>query len=272
MGLITKLLAASHNLLAKSKNATYVAAKIRGQCDLIIRKRFSAADMDPSKNGEHLLLQSILSYCTIYFDVGANKGEWTNFIVKNKKDNFYKCYLFEPGTAAFAYLIERFNSDFIGIKNIAVSNSPGMIDFYEEENAGEMSSAIKGWANHHTKAIRVGCTTIDEEIIENEIPFLDFLKIDVEGFDLKVIEGALQSIRDQKIGFIQFEYNACWFNTGSSLSGAYQILTANNYKIYLINPKGLVKYDIHTYGEFYSFSNFLAVSDKSHRLIKNLIL
>jgi FkbM family methyltransferase len=271
MRLINKLLSSVHILLAKSKIATYLAAKIRNQCDLIIYQRFGASDMDPAKNGEYLLLEFISPYCNVYFDVGANKGEWTNFILENKKVD-YKCYLFEPGLAAFACLREKFsNNVHIELKNAALSNAPGILEFYEEENAGEMSSAIKGWANNPCKTIHIACTTVDQEINFKNISFLDFLKIDVEGFDLKVIEGAAQSLNDQKIGLIQFEYNSGWMEAGSSLLNAYKILEAKNYKIYLINSKGLVPFDINIYGDFYSFSNFLAVSPKSHALIKNLI-
>lgn len=270
MNLIKKYLEAGHRIAAKSEIAAYLAAKTRSQCDLILRKRFSANDMDPAKNGEHLLLKTIMPYCHTYFDVGANKGDWTNFILENKPDP-YKCYLFEPGRAAFAYLQKRFNSPSIELKNVAISSTEGTADFYEEENAGEMSSMLKGWARE-TSLISVTCSTIDQEITENKILFLDFLKIDVEGFDLKVIEGAMQSIKEQKIGIIQFEYNGSWLSAGSSLFGAYQIFNANNYKTYLIRKNGLVHYDINTYGDFYSFSNFVAVSQPTAHLIERLII
>lgn len=271
MRLKNKLLSSGHILLAKSKIITYMAAKIRNQCDLIIRQRFSASDMDPAKNGEHLLLISILPFCDVYFDVGANKGEWTNFIIEHKKSN-YKCYLFEPGLQAFAYLQKRFtNNCQIELENKALNNTEGLLEFYEEEHAGEMSSAIKSWANNPTTTIQIACTTVDDEINVKKITFVDFLKIDVEGFDLKVIEGAMQSMNEGKIGLIQFEYNTGWIDTGSTLLNAYKILKANKYEIYLIISKGLVPFDIEIYGEFYSFSNFLAVSPGSHKLIKDLI-
>jgi len=272
MKLRRKLLSPVHILLSKSRIITWLAAKIRNQCDLVIRQRFGANNMDPQQNGEYLVLETVLPHCSVFFDIGANKGEWTNFILENKKDNSLKCYLFEPGLTAFGYLQQRFkNNNTIELKNSAVSNVPGLLDFYEEENAGGMSSAVKGWANNPIKLIQVACTTVDEEIDSKKIAFLDFMKIDVEGFDLKVIEGACQSLADQKIGILQFEYNSGWLNTGSSLSIAYQILKTNGYEIYLIKHKGLFLYDIDTYGDFYTFSNFLAVSSKCHSLIKNLI-
>lgn len=272
MGSVNSFLSVTHRVLSKSKFATFITAKIRNQCDLIIRQRFAAPDMNPFKNGEYLLLETVIPDCKIFFDVGANKGEWTNFIVESKKTDPFKCYLFEPGLAAFSVLQNRFKNDIVELSNIAISNSFGTLDFYEEENAGEMSSAIKGWANNKTQVTKVPCSTIDQEITERGIEFLDFLKIDVEGFDLKVIEGALNSLREKKIGIIQFEYGEGWLKVGVSLSGAYQIFAANDYDIYLITQKGLVNYDINTYGDFYSFSNFLAVSAKSRQLIKNLVL
>lgn len=267
-----KAFAAIHALFARSGTASLVLAKIRNQCDLVIRRRFSVSDMDPAKNGEYALLKSVLPNCSVFFDVGANKGEWTSYIITNKARATYKCTLFEPGANAFARLKNTFdNNANVELNNIAVSNAPGFLEFYEEENAGGMSSAVKGWSAEQIKPVQVPCTTIDQEIASKKLKSVDFMKIDVEGFDLKVMEGAANSLKAQIVGLIQFEYNECWLDAGSSLQKAYRLLTENNYKIYLIRPNGLMEYDVKTYGDFYSLSNFIAVAPGYHSYIKSLI-
>jgi FkbM family methyltransferase len=273
MGLPNNILSACHRLLARSKAATYIAAKIRNQCDLIVSRRFAAAEADPLLSGEYKLLRHILPHCAVYFDIGANKGEWTNYIIKNKNDSPGKFYLFEPGLGAFAFLQERYiNHPNVYLKNLAVSDNDRTLTFYEEGSAGEMSSAVKGWANNATQTIQAPCTTVDLQMADLDIPFIDFIKIDAEGFDLKVITGAVQAISRQQAGFIQFEYNSAWLATGSSLLNAYSMLTAHNYKIYLVQPSGLMDYAVDIYKDFYSFANFLAVSPRNYPLVQHLII
>ena len=270
---IKKAFVPLHKFFAGSKTASLLIAKIRNQCDLVIRRRFSVSNMDPAQNGEYALLKHVLPNCAVFFDVGANKGEWTSYIIAEKGPQLYEAVLFEPGTNAFAQLKNTFNNNpHVELNNVAVSNVPGILEFYEEENAGGMSSAVKGWSAEDVEPTQVPCTTIDQEIAAKNLKAVDFIKIDVEGFDLKVMEGVAKSLKAQLIGLIQFEYNECWFDTGSSLAKAYRLLTGNGYKIYIIRPNGLMEYDVKTYGDFYSLSNFIAVSPAYHTYIKDLIL
>jgi len=263
---------AFQNILSKSKIIIILAIKIRNQCNRIIIARYGIKDMSPKLNGEHLVLDHITSICNSYFDIGANKGDWTAYILDNVKTNSCKLYLYEPGLVAFNFSLTRFKEfKNIVVNNIALSDTIGTINFYEQENAGELSSAIEKWAYGPTSKIEVETTTIDSELSRLQIDHLDFVKIDTEGFDLKVLKGAINSITNNKIGFIQFEYNLSWFSLGSTLLSAYEILEESGYKIFLIQPDGLYSYDVRKNGEFYAFSNFIATSPTNLPHIKNLI-
>jgi FkbM family methyltransferase len=267
-----KYLSPIHTFISKSRFITILAIKIRNQCNLIISRRFGTKSMSPHLNGEYLLLDHIMPVCNTYFDVGANKGNWTAYILKNTPQKHAKFYLYEPGKAAYEILSHRFNDT----KNFyyfpfAISDRKGSIDFYEEENAGELSSAVIGWGSGDISTIQVPTTTVDEEMKRLGLSFLDFLKIDTEGFELKVIEGAMSAIHNNNIGFIQFEYNFSWAMIGASLRNVYKILEGSGYKIFLIQPKGLYEYDAHRYGEFYAFSNFIAVAPAKFHYTQSLI-
>jgi len=62
-----------------------------------------------------------------------------------------------------------------------------------------------------------------------------------------------------------------WFELGSALLNAYEILEDNGYKVYLIQPDGLYDYDVRKYGEFYAFSNFIAVVPANLVHLKKII-
>ena len=51
-------------------------------------------------------------------------------------------------------------------------------------------------------------TTLDTFVEQHGIKNIDFLKIDTEGFELEVLQGAKQLLSEGKIGTVIFEYNA----------------------------------------------------------------
>lgn len=227
--------------------------------------------MSPHVNGEYLLLNCIIQICDTYFDIGANKGEWTAYILDNKKNMNSHFYLYEPGLAAYDISVSRFkNFNNINVYEMAISDTTGKISFYEQVNAGELSSAIEKWADGPVISTEVNTVTIDSELTRLKIDYLDYAKIDTEGFDLKVLKGARNSIGNKRIGFIQFEYNRVWSMSGSTLLEAYEILEGSGYKIFLLKPDGLYTYDVRKYGEFYAFSNFLAVAPHNLTSLKSI--
>lgn len=257
MSLKQKLFNSLQTIFSRSRLITLFAVKIRNQCNRIIIQRFAANTMSPHENGEYLVLDHIVPVCNQIFDVGANKGEWTAHILNNTN----AFYLYEPGTAAYNMCSARFKSyPNVSVNNFALSDNTGKIEFYEEDNAGEMSSAIEKWADGPCKTIEVDTTTIDAELSRLKIDALSYVKIDAEGFDLKVLKGATNAIINNTIGFIQFEYNQSWLLIGATLSEAYELLESNGYTLFLIRANGLYKYDLALFGEFYAFSNFIAIA------------
>jgi hypothetical protein len=59
--------------------------------------------------------------------------------------------------------------------------------------------------------------------------------------------------------------------SGSTLLDAYKILEESGYKVFLIKPDGLYNYDVRKYGEFYAFSNFLAIAPEQVGNLKKII-
>jgi FkbM family methyltransferase len=85
--------------------------------------------------------------------------------------------------------------------------------------------------------ISVPVTTVADYMKENSIDHIDFMKIDVEGFEPNVIAGA-KSVLD-KIDFIQFEFGGTWPDGRKSLREAYNIL--DGWWIYQIQAGKLIE-------------------------------
>lgn len=113
-----------------------------------------------------------------------------------------------------------------------------------------------------SKAIKrvVVTTTLDIEAKRHQLTHIDFLKIDTEGYDFHVLRGSTGLLSGQKIGVIQFEYNAPWAVAGSTLRSAFDLLESFGYQVFLLKFSGLYKLNYDVYGEYLEYSNFVAVS------------
>jgi len=101
---------------------------------------------------------------------------------------------------------------------------------------------------------------IDTFCEENQIKHINFLKIDTEGHELFVLQGAEKLISSQNVDMIQFEYGGCYLDSKTTLKEVYNFLNSKSYTIYRITGKGLIKISKWRAGlENFCYSNFLAV-------------
>lgn len=134
----------------------------------------------------------------IMIDVGAHYGIVTKvFLTKG-----WKSYAFEP----VAENLEKLKQDLGGIPNLvvrpeAVSNTSDYKDFYLALNKNgslhEFHHSLEeiGEDDNHKKGkiVQVKTVSLNDLINQQEIPQkIEFLKIDTEGHDLKVLQGASQ--------------------------------------------------------------------------------
>lgn len=247
-----------HRALAKSRTIVLIALKIRNQANAVVRMSLQdGIKMD--FNGESKLIEAIAPSSKVVIDVGANVGVWIyRFMASAPLD--CRGIAFEPVPETALLLRKNMPGGFndrINIKQMAVGDKSGQLTFFAEDNAGECSSFI----HNHTQGgreILVEITTIDNEWIALGCPFVDFLKIDAEGYDLHVLRGARQLIEKQQVGVIQFEYNSPWASAGSTLFEAISILSKAGYSTKLVKKNGLVDYDYKLFGELFSYCNFVS--------------
>jgi FkbM family methyltransferase len=175
-----------HRLLARSHIASALAVKIRNQANCVIAYHLGET-ANSEHNGEFALVRHLAPYIEVFIDVGANVGSWSNYVLQYSDA---KGYLYEPSLQCFAALKDRFTGSNIEIRNVAVSDTPGFAPFAEEENFGETSSlAASRESGDATSTRSVPVVTLDQDFASNPSP-IDFLKIDCEGYDLKVLKGA----------------------------------------------------------------------------------
>ena len=122
----------------------------------------------------------------VIFDIGAWKGDTAYFFSKKCSDNA-QIYAFEPDNYAYEILQKiknKYKLNNVITKNILFSNAEKEIDFV---------SMIK-----NTPASKKNAITIDKFVEENNIEKIDYIKMDVEGAERTILEGAIKTIKKFK--------------------------------------------------------------------------
>jgi FkbM family methyltransferase len=247
----------SRRIAANSKTGVQLATKLRNQCEMIIGRAHGWPNCDLKTNGEAQWLKSVSDRLHYVIDVGANKGEWIDLVLRQARP--VGILLLEPSLQAAEILRGRFcERPEIEVIEAAAGNVPGSMMLFEEEEAGETSSLIEGTSSSDL-AREVRVTTIDDEVERRGWPSVDFLKIDAEGYDFHVLEGTRRLFESAKVSYGQFEYNAPWRLAGTTLTHAILWLKKLGYQCFLLKADGLHTPDVDTYREYYLYSNYAII-------------
>jgi FkbM family methyltransferase len=143
-----------------------------------------------------LIWNSLKAGSTI-FDVGANIGLTTLLFSKVVPSSVV--YSFEPGPKAFACLSETLRRNEVSTErayNFGLSDRPGHLKFFEAQMLAGSYAITEDHPHQAVANINIEVKTIDDFVAENKIDKLDFIKVDVEGFESEVIKGARKTLRD----------------------------------------------------------------------------
>lgn len=159
-----------------------------------------------------------LSKCMTFIDVGANIGGYSLIVAKNSKVKEIIAY--EPSIKAcklFALNASR-NNCTVDIRSSVVSNESGIVSF-GVVSALSGANAISDGENAHKFRSKINANSVklDEDVGEIIAPIA--IKIDVEGNEQKVLDGAVQILKHPCL--IQVES----FNDGVQLPSDYRLLT-----------------------------------------------
>ena len=103
--------------------------------------------------------------------------------------------------------------------------------------------------------LKTGCDYIEEHAIKH----IDLLKIDVEGHELKVLQGFEKYLSVDFIDYIQFEYGGANLDSHTSLLELY---SKRHFLIAKILPKGLEIRTYQSYMENFMYANYVAISKR----------
>ena len=145
-------------------------------------------------------------------DVGSNIGDFSKEILKNKNTNVVA---FEPIPECFSSL-KKIKNDygdrFIYFK-CALSNKRGSAYINFNKNSHDLASLessiskIDYIKKQNINRINIELEKLDNFIDNNYFSNIDFVKIDTEGHEIKVLEGGINFLHKNKVKLIQIEFN-----------------------------------------------------------------
>ena len=151
------------------------------------------------EQGTDILLKRILSEGSVVIDVGANIGYYTR-IASNLVGAKGQVFAFEPSPNALSVLRQNTNDlSNVRIFPVALSDSEGEARFFVRKNGG--TSSLE--ADSSSQEVIVKITTLDSLLID--VQEVEFIKIDVEGFEPEVLRGAESLIKRHR-PIIYLEY------------------------------------------------------------------
>jgi FkbM family methyltransferase len=205
-------------------------------------------------NGEEKFFMSIKNNINIIFDVGCrDNSEYINFSGE--------VHYFDPITKFIEILknqtnlnkISYFNNFGLGNENKEVYYYPRYESFYNRIKSCHI--------NDDSNKILLNIKKGNDYIISKNIQNIDFLKIDTEGYELDVLQGFEDFLKNIKI--IQFEYGGTFLDNNIKLIDVIKYLESNGfYKFsYLTNNGPILMTD---FNDHYQYCNIVCINKNSN--------
>ncbi len=141
----------------------------------IFNRKSCIASIEPVKNFD------------LAVDIGAHVGTWSLFLATK----FKTVIAYEPDPINYKFLMENISNS--GLKNIfAYQTAVGCYSGYVYIDSGPRNSGQKHIVEYETDNFAV-IDCIDDSNLEP-----DYIKIDVEGYELNVLKGAERTIKQSK--------------------------------------------------------------------------
>jgi FkbM family methyltransferase len=157
-----------------------------------------------SKEPETINWINTFSKDSVFFDVGANIGIYTLYSAVVKENTVYS---FEPHAASYKNLLDSINlnkidkcqafcvalSDKISLSMLDVKN---MYEGVAENKVGQRGEYYHGCTEMH----------LDFLVEKKILPQPDYIKIDVDGFEDKIIKGSLATMQKCKSVLVEINH------------------------------------------------------------------
>ncbi|MGZ3757422.1 MAG: FkbM family methyltransferase [Mucilaginibacter sp.] len=189
----------------------------------------------------------------IIFDAGANQGDYCTALLNNITVKDLQVWCFEPSADTFKKLQANHatNTNVI-LNNIGLGHKKSNVPLYTDQPGSVIASIYAlerafGTEEKLSDFEMVNIETIDGFMEDHNIPYIDLLKLDIEGNELNALFGAKNMIKAGKIKAIQFEFGICNIDSRTFFRDFWNLLSPQ-YNIYRLLKDDL--YPVTYYSEY----------------------
>jgi FkbM family methyltransferase len=180
-------------------------------------------------------LRSVLKPGMVVLDVGANIGHHT-LVAAGLVGSTGAVHAFEPDPAVFNELMENValnGYEQVSCQNTPLSSDAGSATLYLGNS--DVTNSLAPTMNHSDRTVTVRTETLDNYVNRRGLSRVDVIKIDVEGAERLVLEGAATTLqRFRPILIVEFSQHSKAF--GYTDADLRQYLENLDYRLFLTGP------------------------------------
>lgn len=194
----------------------------------------------------------------IVFDVGANEGTFLNYFSDSQLKKV-EYHAFEPNEKLHSSIqshLKDKNSIELKLNKSGVGDKEEAVIFNISQKH-VCSSLYK--VNDINEHIKINIVRLDKYCSQNNIEYIDLLKIDTEGNDYAVLHGAEELIKNGQVNFIVFEFSELAILANKYFQDFWDLLSPT-YQIFYVLKDGLIEITQYSslYHEIFYPNNFIA--------------
>lgn len=121
---------------------------------------------------------------------------------------------------------------------------------------------LKMYNNELSMKEHINTKRLDEYIEQNKINHIDFIKVDVEGNEMRAFKGMGRYLNPDFVDYVQFEYGGANLDSITSLMNFYELFESKGFVFAKVMPGGLQIREYESFLENFQYSNYVAISKR----------
>ena len=196
----------------------------------------------------------------VFIDIGANRGDYVSEVLK--RSPLVECHLFEPSSACADNLRTQFSaSKSIHINQFALSDQTMRANLFAPGHGSAYASLSDRRMTHHN----INMHPLEEVSIVRFDSYwedgrqIDYVKIDVEGHEMAVLNGFGAII--SRVRLIQYEFGSAHIDTRMFFQDFWYFFAQHGFDIFRITPGGPRRVKAYKdRDECFSTTNYIALN------------